>query len=145
MSRTLIFTDTHPYSLPTSTRPVRRPEVPVRVFNVVDPGQYIDLNMLVDSGADTTCLPLDIMGVLGIDMASLSERKTRGVSGTVSAYRHEDLLIALTNKAVRCPVLFVPNLPAFLLGREGVFDEFVFAFEQSAGSIHVGAAVSGPI
>jgi len=139
MARTIVFTNSYPYSPATPTRPVRRPVVPVRFVNTGGDKRRLDLVMLVDSGADTSCLPTDIAQRLGIDVASLEMRTTRGVSGTASTYRYEGLLLVLVSKIVRCPVHFIPGLTAFLLGREVVFDEFVFGFEQSAGSVHLAA------
>lgn len=137
MARTIVFTNTYPFSQSTPTRPVRRPVVPVRFVNTAGDKRRLDLVMLVDSGADTSCLPMDIAQRLGIDVSLLEMRTTRGVSGTASTYLYEGLLIVLANKIVRCPVHFVPGLTAFLLGREVVFDEFLFGLEQSAGSSHV--------
>jgi hypothetical protein len=137
MARTIVFTDTYPYTAATAATPTRRPVVPVRVYNVRDGSRSLDLTMLLDSGADTTCFPSEIARRLGVDLSSLQVRTMRGVSGTASTYRHEGVLVTLANTMMRCPVIFVPGLSVFLLGREGVFDAFVFGFEQIAGNIHV--------
>jgi hypothetical protein len=137
MARTIVFTDTYPYAPLTALSPTRRPVVPVRVYNVRDSSRSLDLTMLLDSGADATCLPSELARRLGIDLASLAVRTMRGVSGSAATYRHEGVPMTLASTVIRCPVHFVPGLSVFLLGREGVFDELVFGFEQSAGNIHV--------
>lgn len=137
MARTIVFTNTYSYSPSIHTRSTRRPVVPVRFVNTRGVRHSLDLVMLVDSGADTCCLPIDTAQRLGIDVSLLEKRTSRGVSGTTPTYRCEDLVMVLAGKIVRCPVHFIPGLTAFLLGREVVFDEFVFGFEQSAGHIHV--------
>jgi len=144
MPRTITFSSTYPYSASTISSPTRRPVVPVRLFNARDDSQSLDLSMLVDSGADTTCLPLDIATLLDIDVSSLQARIMRGVSGAASTYRHEGILMSLANTLVRCPVHFVPGLSVSLLGREGVFDEFIFGFEQRVSDVHVGVTFPSP-
>jgi len=85
--------------------------------------------MLLDSSADTSYLPAEMAYRLGIDLSALTVISTRGVGGATATHRHGGLLLALADTLVRCPVLFVPGLSAFLLGREGVFDSFVIGFE----------------
>src|SRR6185437_2248598 len=106
MTRRIVFTHTFPFSVATAQQPRRRPEVPVRIFNIQDSSRYLDLNMLVDSGADTTCLPAGLADALGLDLTILPAISTRGVSGATRAYHCDDLSMAIADMPVRCPALF---------------------------------------
>lgn len=54
MAHTLVFSHTYPYRISAGAIPVRRPLIPVRLYNAVDRRRGLDVAMLVDSGADTT-------------------------------------------------------------------------------------------
>ncbi len=137
MPRVIDFTLTFPYFESTLNEPIRLPRVPVRFLNLEDRSQPADLNMLVDSGADVTSVSTDLIESLSIDVDLLEITEAGGVGGVTRGYRHESMPIVLGGVLVLCPVLFIPDLPLPLLGREGVFDRFCFAFEQHAWSIHV--------
>jgi len=141
MPRTIEFTDSYRYAARTGANAVRRPIIPVRIFNVRDRHRSLDLSMLLDSGADTSCLPAEMAYRLGIDLSALTIISTSGVGGAAATYRHDGLLLALANTVVRCPVLFMPGLSVFLLGREGVFDSFVIGFEQRTETVHMGRSI----
>ncbi|HEY8767513.1 MAG TPA: aspartyl protease family protein [Dehalococcoidia bacterium] len=137
MARTIVYEVTYPF-LPANASTRHRPKVPVRLMHPTYQALFMDMDMLVDSGADVTSLPLGMAGRLGINLANLQQHQTRGVGGVQTSYYCPNLVLSLAGVIVSpCPVSFTTTLNEALLGREGVFDQFAFGFEQSTWCLHV--------
>ena len=117
---------------------MRRPRLPVRVLNPDDRTRYLDMDMLIDSGADTTCLPLAVALAIGVDLTTMIPIATEGVGGSQQAQLCPTGALLVCGVLIDpCPILFLQGQPELLLGRERVFDVLSFGFEQSAWSAHV--------
>lgn len=109
-------------------------------------------DVLVDTGASTTALPLEYAKVLGYDLNSLKKVEVGVVGGTNVAYEGASIEIGIVHmgsvqKGIdgyilgkdeepliwEVPVLFLPGKEAFdsmLLGRRGVIGEITLTFEK---------------
>ncbi|HUW65592.1 MAG TPA: aspartyl protease family protein [Spirochaetia bacterium] len=96
--------------------------------------------MLVDSGADVTVLPKDVITILNIRKEQLHAVSSTGVGGASSAWELEDMRITVGGKEFSCPVRFVEkySLKFGLLGRSMVFSEIKLACRESVKQIYIG-------
>lgn len=113
---------------------VFRPILPVLVRG---PGDFVERDFLVDSGADLSMAPQQMCQQLGlrwqdgdsITLRGISQRKTCQVQGRV----HEvDILIPEAGILLRLPMVFARGNAPYVLGREGFFDAFDIAFEKTS-------------
>ena len=90
---------------------------------------------LVDSGADVSAFHTSIADQLGIDLASCSTSRLRGIGGSATGYAYE-VEMEIEGKRFSAVVRFVPMVVA-ILGRHDVFMQFRFAFDQRAQRVYV--------
>ena len=92
-------------------------------------GQPPDLYFLVDTGADTTNLPLVMAGILGYANTDLEAVQIVGVDGQAQSWQPKvkppDVEIRIGGWWHKLPAIaFVERLPAPLLGRDLLFQAF---------------------
>jgi len=142
-SRDIGFTHRADYSSQEGNRPV----IDVEFATVDQEGRLIgtyETGVTVDSGADTTLLGLSAAVTLGLDLTdpAYSDVPISGiVPGTRLAGREAPVLVRLCGVWLEIPVTFVTSMGPVrhLLGREGVFDNVLFAFAHSEQALY-GAA-----
>lgn len=117
MPHTLAFDLTFPYPAAASKTSVRRLRLPVRVLNPDDRTRYLDMDMLIDSGADTTCLPLAVALAIGVDLTTMIPIATEGVGGSQQAQLCPTGALLVCGVLIDpCPILFLQGLPELLYG-----------------------------
>jgi hypothetical protein len=90
---------------------------------------------LVDSGAERSTWSVAIARAAGIDVEAFPFERVRGVGGVTRARRCPiDLLIL--NRRIGTEILAVESTTV-LLGRNDVFTEFQFGFDERAASLLV--------
>jgi len=128
------FSLAFPYQPPVGQPRGRlRPLLPVRLHFRQASTPF--LLALVDSGADASAFNIGVARRLGIDLAACRRLTIRGVGRAVEAY---GCLVDVEIEGRRFPaeVRFVPTATA-LLGREDVFMQLKFAFDQRAHTLLV--------
>ena len=93
---------------------------------------------IVDSGADVSTFHVSVAKQLGIDLSSCHVVTTQTASGTSTAYVCP-VQIEVESRRFQASVHFNPDLPSTiaLLGREDVFRQFLFGFDQRASHLLV--------
>lgn len=108
---------------------------PYILVTLKGPERDIPFVMLVDSGADTSLIPWSLGEQLGFRESRQDPvRSIRGVGGNVEARRRR-LQVLIGVHAVEIEVLWAVLETPALLGRKGVFDRFVVAFDQRGQAI----------
>jgi hypothetical protein len=111
-------------SIQTPLGDVTRPLAILRVHTQSGP---VDIQGLVDSGADFVVFPQAIADGLGIPYSKAAQTQLNGISGTAPAYRCttrlEILGLPTPNRPINCNVLIVnSNWPYPLIGRDPWFN-----------------------
>ena len=108
-------------------------------IELVDQSQWISAEMIVDTGADYTLLPVAYADILGVNLAKdCIEENTFGIGGREKVYLYKGLHIKIAHLQKRVTVGFLSsNSAPPLLGRLGfletmkvVFYNSVTAFEE---------------
>lgn len=111
----------------TIYRPVVKAE-----FKIVGVQDWLEVPMIVDTGADYTILPRWLANDLRVDLHRDCERhSTFGIGGTEIVYLARRMLVQLGRWRGNVPVGFLnrDNVPA-LLGRQEFSDRFRLIFEN---------------
>jgi len=95
-------------------------------------GEWIEIRMYIDSGADITLIPLSFGRLLGLELKKEDIKHLRGVGGG-------EVPVIVTNAEIRMNNLEFPIGVAWaleedvppLLGRSDLFDRFKIVFDQS--------------
>jgi hypothetical protein len=94
---------------------------------------------LVVSGADRSLFPVEAAHEAGLDLSNCRAAVMRGVGGTVDVSVCR-IVIEVVGRRIEVDASFTDN-PALravaLLGRDGVFTEFMCGFDQRAGELLV--------
>lgn len=127
MPRTIRFSVVVPYR-PSDARPV----LPVHID---DRGRGVDLEALVDSGADRSSFPVALADYLRIPAAARTPIAVSGVTGETATTGPDtafaaQVLLTVQGRDILSDSLFIPNGRHFLLGRADVFSNFHFGFDQ---------------
>jgi hypothetical protein len=110
----------------------KRPMVPITLSN----GDVsFETLALLDSGADSTAISMEMAEVLGLDLSGKRE-KSYGIGGTVDSITsrvnisiqkgHEHYMMTVDAKVIMKDDIQLPPL----LGRAGFFDEFEITFND---------------
>ncbi len=105
-----------------------RPVIPVRV---AASDQWIDYEVLVDSGADICIFDAELAERLGIDLESGEHAVISGATGGVQdAYIHPvELTVGPRTFGARVAFMSTPE-PYGLAGQRGFFAQFLVTFDQ---------------
>jgi hypothetical protein len=94
---------------------------------------------LVDSGADRSLFPVEAAREAALDRSNCRTAVMRGVGGSIDVAVCR-IIIEIVGRRIEVVACFTDN-PALrtvaLLGRSGVFTEFLFGFDQRAGELLV--------
>jgi hypothetical protein len=117
-------------------RPVLRPLLRVIVHFL--PHAAPPLLVIVDSGADVSLFHVDVVIRAGIDLSHYRTTGTLGVGGVATSYVVPVELDVL-GKRFPADVRFTDAVSptTALLGREDVFEQFQFGFDQRSRQFHV--------
>ncbi len=109
---------------------IKRPRLTLRIS-----GDDADLEFyaLLDSGADTSIIPLEFANILGLKKGK--EIRTSGVGGVSVGYESSLNLSlvgvnGITERISSIPVYVLPTINQFVIGRKKIFDLFKITFEQ---------------
>ena len=127
MPRTIRFSVVVPYR-PGDARPVLPVHIDYR-------GRGVDLEAIVDSGADRSSFPAALADYLRIPSAARTPITVSGVTGDTVASGPDtafaaQVLLTVQGHGIPSDALFIPNGRHFLLGRADVFANFLFGFDQ---------------
>jgi len=89
---------------------------------------------LVDSGADYVTVPATVGQLLGFDLATLPTERVVAPDGNHYALYRADVTMLCQGKSFALTVLFNPGrgFGYSLLGRRGLFEQLLFAFDEQA-------------
>lgn len=110
---------------------VKAPIIPLTIFG----GESIDTTGLIDSGADISAMSRDMAELLGLELNKKETDFAFGIGGKVKSIQ-SDIKILIEQKHERyeidLPIKIILDDYSFplLLGRAGIFDEFVIIFDQ---------------
>ena len=85
---------------------------------------------LLDSGSSYCVVPENVAEAYGIDTASAPPAMVSGVSGIANGHYIEVGVAVLGLGVPACPVLSVPDVGRFIVGRVPFFQAFHFAFHE---------------
>lgn len=108
-------------------RPVVKAEFKIKIT-----GEWLELPMIVDTGADYTLLPRWVAKDLGVDLEKDCEKHTTfGIGGTEIVFVQRKMTVRLNRWMGDIPVGFVnrDNVPG-LLGRQDFLEKFRLIFEN---------------
>jgi hypothetical protein len=116
-------------------------------------GRPVRTNFLVDSGADLTVAHETHAATMGIDLDPVRIEYMEGVETAAQAgqqsrqqrqgvpYRRANVKMHICERWIDVPVAFTRSLkPPGLLGREGAFDQIIFAFVHRPGWLFAASA-----
>ncbi|MBI2907870.1 MAG: hypothetical protein HYX92_09465 [Chloroflexi bacterium] len=116
-----------------------RPLLPVRLsYNA----SVLDLNCMIDTGADFSMFDYGVAEALGIPVTGLMLDRATTREGEIRAW-YCPVTITLLGVSLGCRVAFInnPKWPP-VLGRDTVFSKFQFAFRQSVRQFYASSKVS---
>jgi len=121
---------------------------PIIIVSLLYGGLGLDVQAIVDSGADTIVIPAEIAAAVGIEWAKLpAGTKGMGVGGTCEM-RLVDMAIKYKDwKYSGLVAIAEPkHLPVVLLGRTDFFRSFVARFHwfKEPPEFHLDPAANGP-
>ena len=108
-----------------------RPVVKVE-FQIQTTGEWLELPMIVDTGADYTMLPRWLAKNLRVDLDQYCEkRSTLGIGGTETVFLQRKMTVRLGRWVGDVPIGFVnrDDIPA-LLGRQDFSEKFRVVLEN---------------
>ncbi len=111
------------------------PEKQITIFKLN--GEKKQMNVLVDSGADTTFIPYELGIEIGFKHNSEDILKEASGVGSQVPYLEKALRIQIDDKIIKIPVCWClnPLIDDFLLGREGIFSIFKVSFDEKQRSV----------
>ncbi len=120
-----------PYTDPFGTGSKR----PYLVLHVTGPsGASGAIVGVVDSGADSTCLPFSYASLMGYRTGDLERREGVGAGGVIDTWAARTPATAvvdgLAEPSFAIRPLFLPNISHALWGRADFFREFGIAFDE---------------
>jgi len=88
-------------------------------------------SFILDTGADITTMPSYMIQVLQIDPTKLAKSYSHGINSDPVSTRNASVIATIGATTFQLPVSFIDNnsLP-FLLGKEGLFDQFNIVFDN---------------
>lgn len=109
---------------------------PYLAVHLVGPsGASGDVLGVVDSGADTTCLPLDFATLMGYTAADLRQELMTQAGGTMNGYIATSpstaWVVGLEDRPFEIRPTFLDGAASVLWGRGDVFSQFGFAFDEA--------------
>lgn len=91
---------------------------------------------LVDSGADTVVIPIDLAKKLGLSMDSSIKTKLYGIGKQAMYASPGEIILNIGNKETVARSYFVHSKDSLLLlGRLDIFDKFSILFEKAKQSV----------
>lgn len=98
-------------------------------------GFWIEFHPYIDSGADTTLIPLSLGKLIGLKINKNKVQQIGGISGEVPVINSR-IYIRIGKKefTIRIAWALIEDIPP-LLGRADVFDIFNVTFQQKKGKI----------
>jgi len=111
------------------------PVVPVMFSQQNQPG--IPVMCLIDSGASAVMLPSELASPLGITLEAPT-RTVIGVTGSAQGWVHQlnATFPDLDDLTLDLEVVFLPQLPIALIGREPFFQRVDVAFRHAQGNVY---------
>lgn len=108
---------------------IRRPYATVLVKS--KQGEWLPVEMVVDTGADYTLLPRKYAGILGINFSDCLSKTSLGIGGSETVYLYKSLSIKMGNWQKEIPVGFLErdDIPP-LLGRLEFIEALKVIFED---------------
>ncbi len=105
-------------------------------------GRRINLDALVDTGADISLFSFSTAAQLGIDLANAPELPIGSAIGTLTTYRTAEVIIEIRRPPEvfrwQTTVGFVPHRMAYaMLGTRGFFEFFRLAYDVCASSFEI--------
>ena len=99
-------------------------------------GEWIEIRMYIDSGADMTLIPLSFGRLLGLELRKEDIKHLRGVGGgeVPVIITKVDIIMDDIEFPIDVAWTLEEDVPP-LLGRTDVFDRFRIAFDQGEGVI----------
>jgi len=121
-----------PYRDPFNTGRLR----PYLLLHVVGPsGASGDLWGIVDSGADSTCLPLDFAPLMGYGPGDLEQQPFQQAGGTATCYIAKQSSVAwvvgLDDRPFNVQPTFIDGASSVLWGRQDFFMQFGITFDEA--------------
>ena len=140
----MVFYYVNPYSysgyrfLPIRFNTVKiQPWQPVKLIKLSALDQEVDIDMLIDSGADCSLISYETGLQLGLSLGTLEGMsEARGIGGTVN-FVIRKLDVTIDNHTLSVPFAWVQNQECTdqIIGRAVVFDYFNIEFRQSEEKI----------
>jgi predicted aspartyl protease len=94
-----------------------------------------DIDVLLDTGADTACFNTQFADVLAIDGRSCPQVQYGGIGGGTCGYVHK-VEVSIGGYRYETDVIFIQGLPrAGLFGMHGFFDRFECRFNRAGDTI----------
>jgi predicted aspartyl protease len=99
-------------------------------------GEWIEIRVYIDSGADITLIPLSFGRLLGLELKKEDIKHLRGVGGGEVPVIVTNAKIRMNNHEFTIGVAWAleEDVPP-LLGRSNLFDRFKIVFDQTKGVI----------
>jgi hypothetical protein len=120
---------------------------PIIIVSLLYGNVGLDIQAVVDSGADTTLIPAEVAAALGIQWAKLSAGAVGGGVGGRIEMRPVDLTMRYAGWKYTGPVMIAQpkGMPVVLLGRNDFFQSFVARFHwfKSPPEFHLDPANVG--
>ena len=118
---------------------VLRPVIPIRLHSKAD---FVDYEVLVDSGADLCLFHAEIGEFLGINIAKGKPREVFGVGGKASIFYMHQIKIEVGGWPHEIEAGFMPKVAGNIMryglaGQKGFFDIFIVKFDLLKGEIEL--------
>jgi hypothetical protein len=95
---------------------------------------------LIDSGADSSMLPLQLADYLGIELSACREDQCLTAAGLTARYVWEEGIeaeVQALRRRIHLDVSFVTGLPALLLGRSDFFAAFRVEIDERGQTFYL--------
>ena len=114
----------------------RDKEFPIIPITLIKENVAIDIDGLIDSGANISVFREEIAECLEVVIEDGEEILLQGLGGRIVGYIHE-LRVRVDDEEFPCKVVFSKELTVGLniLGREGFFDYFQVTFNEAAKEV----------
>jgi hypothetical protein len=94
--------------------------------------ERLSLFLLIDSGATISALPKGAADALGIDVKQGDQIHIFGIGGQeIQGWRHLIPALFEGGETFILPIVFLDDNIPYILGRDGVFDQFTIIFDES--------------
>lgn len=119
---------------------------PIVIVSLLFGAVGLDIQAIVDSGADTIAIPAEVAAVLGIDWSKLPVGTNGGGVGGACQFRPVTMTVKYKEWRYSGPVMIgePKRLPVVLLGRSDFFQNFVARFHwfKSPPEFHLDPAAT---